>query len=91
MIEKIQVYSDQNIVDLALQEHGSVEGLVALAKRNGLAVDEDPAIGGTIEIESTEIVNAQTKQFFKTNNYIVTTGRNYLAGIFDETFDETFD
>lgn len=79
MIEKVKVYSDQNIVDLALQEHGSIEGLVSFAKRNGLAVDQDPAVGIEVEIESTEIINTQTRQFFKNSNYVVTTGRNYMV------------
>lgn len=90
MIEKVKVGSDQNIVDLAIQEYGSVEGLVAFAERNGLGVDRDPETGALVEVETSEVVVATTREFYKNQNIVVTTGKVY-DNIFDETFDETFE
>jgi hypothetical protein len=93
MIDKVKVHSDQNIVDLSLQEYGSIEGHVAFCKRNGLAVDADP-VGSELEVETDEVVNTGVRTFYKNNNHVVATGKvNNIpfGGIFDETFDETFE
>jgi hypothetical protein len=92
MIENVKVYKDQNIVDLALQEYGSIEGLVAFAERNGLALDEDPAIDAVLEIETAEVVNNDVRQFYKKQNYIVATGRESGGdGIWDDTWDDSWE
>lgn len=74
MIENVKVYKDQNVVDLALQEYGSVEGLIKLSKRNDLDIDEDPAPGNIIKIETTEVVMADVRTFYKNKNFKVSTG-----------------
>lgn len=73
MIEKVKVSQGQNIVDLAIQEYGSIEGLLALARRNGLAIDGDPDVGSEVDTETTEVVNSTNRTFFKGNK--VSTGR----------------
>lgn len=94
MIEKVKVYSDQNIVDLAIQEHGSIDGFVAFAKRNGLAVDANPVTDSILEVESSEVTNTTARTFYKNNNLVIATARvnnTPYPSIFDKTFDETFE
>lgn len=95
MITKVNVYRDQNIVDLSLQEYGSIEGIVEFAKQNGLSVDGDPVVNTLVDIDSEDIVSTSNRTFYKTLDYLVASGRDYTSseggGIFDESFDETFE
>jgi len=79
MIEKSTVMSDQNIVDLALQEMGSVEGLILFAKRNGVAVDQDPAVDSVVDVETTEVTNLTNRTFYKSKRIRVSTGRTVIV------------
>jgi len=90
MIEKVKVLSDQNIVDLALQEYGSVEGLVSFAKRNSIAIDADPDIDSQLDVETLDVVKTDVREHYIRLNYSVATGR-IDDGIFDDTFDDTFE
>jgi hypothetical protein len=95
MINKVKVYEDQNIVDLAIQEYGSIEGLINLARGNNLAVDADMPTDVLLKVDDTEAKNLTTRLFFKNNKYVVATGREDDDGdddgIFDDTFDDTFE
>jgi hypothetical protein len=91
MIEKIKVYKDQNIVDMAIQEYGSIEGLVKLARRNGLTADGNPSTEELLQVDTGEVVNIGTKTFYRNLNYKVSTGIVEDGGTFDDTFDESFD
>ena len=75
--EVVVVLDNQNIVDLALQHYGAVEGLIAFAKRNDVAVDEDPDIDSIVLLATSEVKNDNVKSFYKTNGLIVATGRDY--------------
>lgn len=71
--EKIIAYSGQNIVDLALQETGSVEGLIAFLRANALAPISDPIVGQQIKSISADIVNDEVRSFYRSLNYKVNT------------------
>jgi hypothetical protein len=91
MIEKIKIKNDQNIVDLAIQEYGSIEGLVKLARGNNLNVDGDTSNITPLLVETAEVVVPSTRTFYKNLNYIVATGQiPDEQGTFDESFDESF-
>lgn len=71
----IQVTDGQCLMDIAIQEYGSVEALFDLAKDNGLEVDDDITAGQVLQIRDTlpdtadpDIVEYFTKMGFKVNS-----------------------
>lgn len=68
------VESDQNIVDLALQEMGSIEGLVSLLRENGIGFSNEPAAGVIINVKTADIVNLDVREFYRGRSYKVNTG-----------------
>lgn len=52
---KIEVKNRQCLVDIALQECGSVEAVFAIAERNGLAITDDLAVGQILTFEPSDI------------------------------------
>lgn len=72
--EKVLVNSGQNLVDLALQETGSVEGYVAFLRGNGFDPLADPGAGTELKALSADVVNAEVRQFYKAQRYSVNTG-----------------
>jgi hypothetical protein len=68
------VQPDQNIVDLALQESGSVEGLIAFMKNNGYAPNDDPTIGSVVVTPGGDIVDQDVRDFYKGIEWTVSTG-----------------
>lgn len=70
----VQVNSGQNLVDLALQETGSVEGFVAFLKGNNFDPQDDPVAGTELKALSTDVVNAEVRDFYRTQGYKVNTG-----------------
>lgn len=90
MIEKVKVTNDQNIVDVAVQEYGSIDGLVSLVKLNGIEIDTEFSVDAELNIETVDVKNASTRIFYKNRNYKVATGKVH-ARIFDITLDSTFE
>lgn len=85
------VNNGQNGVDLAIQEMGSIEGMVALLRQNNLSVNSDPAVGTVLDVAADDIVDARNRTFFKDRK--VNTGiyvGDISIGIFDFTFDLTY-
>lgn len=86
-----QVNNGQNVVDLAIQEMGHIEGLVALLRQNGLSVNDDPETGMELDVIAEEVVDNNNRKFFrdrKVNTGFVDT--EILAMIFQSTFPPTF-
>lgn len=91
MIEKVTVKRDQNLADLVIQEMGSIDGFTAFCKRNALAVDADPVTDSVLDVETTEVTNATTRAFFKSNERTLASERVDNVAYPDEVFDEGFD
>jgi hypothetical protein len=98
MIAKVKALREQNILDIAIQEYGSVEGLINVAKLNDLDVDADELGGLTLKIDTDHIIVPGTRTYFKNRSYTVTTGGQSMdvdldgdTDIFDDTFDDTFE
>lgn len=70
----VLVNSGQNLVDLALQETGSVEGFVAFLRANGFDAQDDPATGTELKALSADVVNAEVRDFYLSQGYKVNTG-----------------
>jgi len=64
-MRKVDKYSGLSLVDIATQEHGGIDGIVALAKLNGLNIDATLAAPSTITIdeEVENVVRSLPKLF----------------------------
>lgn len=88
-MKNIVISENQNIIDVAMQEYGSLEGLLTFARLNGLALDEDLVSGTNLIVDEAEIVNKQLQSLFE--NRRVNTGTELIeTGIFDDTYNDTF-
>ena len=72
-VEEI-IWSGQNFIDLALQELGSIEGLVNLLNDNGFDFDEDPAAGNPVKVLLSSVVDGEVRSYYRSLNYKVNTG-----------------
>lgn len=93
--ERVTVNNGQNLVDLALQETGSVEGFVAFLRANEFSPADDPEAGVELKTLTADVKNAEVRNYYKALAYVVNTGDAAGAsapeGIFDFTFDFTFE
>ena len=94
-MKKIIVCEGQNILDICIQEYGSVEALVQLAIDNDLRIDADLTAGQELVINSDHILNTRLVDFFIKEGEKINTGSyedvtDDEGGIFDNTFDNTF-
>lgn len=78
---KVLVNSGQNLVDLALQETGSVEGYVGFLRGNGFDPLDDPAAGTEVKALSADVVNAEVRDFYKAQGYKVNTSENAAPAV----------
>ena len=76
MAKDVTIANRQNIIDIALQEYGSVEAVFDLLDDNPqlLSLNEVLEVGSVISIDESKIVNPEIVQFFKDNNIKPTTG-----------------
>jgi hypothetical protein len=88
---RIVINSGQNIVDLAIQEAGGIEGIVSLCEVNGVAIDDNLVAGAELKTKGVTIANQSVRQFYRSRH--VNTGYEdaEAEGIFDYTFDYTFE
>lgn len=70
----VLVNNGQNLVDLAIQEMGSVEGYVAFLKGNGFDPLDDPAAGTELKALTADVVDAEVRDFYRAQGYKVNTG-----------------
>lgn len=96
-MQEVKTYENQNMVDLALQEYGSVSAIIDLARDNEISIDADIEAGETYAIDETKIVDLRMVKFLKSNNKPIVTGQYVQVadanfdGYFDGTFDLTFE
>jgi len=73
-VQDTVVDSDQNIIDLALQETGDIAGLVALLKENGIGLEDEPVTGAVINVNTNDIANLDVVQYYRALRHKVNTG-----------------
>lgn len=79
-----QARSQQSLIDLAIQEYGSIEGLIDLAIRNGKSITDLLTIGESLQIGSP--TNAEAAKFYADRKIKVATGAESISTTdFDET------
>ena len=75
---------NQSLIDIALQEYGSLEGLVSLAHSNNIGITDLLTIGE--ELTTGEAVNTEVVQFYKDLKYKVAVGAEMISTLeYDET------
>lgn len=89
---KVVVLAGQTLADIALQVYGSVEGVFVLAQENGLEVTDTLLPGQELEYQPENVLNKGVTQYYATERIYPATSfdRNISEGVFDETFDLTF-
>ncbi|MBO5428055.1 MAG: LysM domain-containing protein [Prevotella sp.] len=88
-----QIIKDgQSLADVAVQEFGSWEAMIAIARQNGISMTEIPAVG--TELTMPDRVWNRTMQLYCRNNDVVPATANDQSGvrlkIFTSEFTEQF-
>lgn len=79
----------QNMFDIALIGSGSAEDAYAIAYANGKSISDHINEGDSITVSS--ITNQRTVEYFKIQRPLPATCDITAEGIFDNTFDNTFE
>ena len=73
---RITVHSGQSIVDLAIQEMGSIEGLVSILSTNGFSPNITLIDGANVAIDLSSVHKISVRDYFKATSYFVNTGHS---------------
>lgn len=74
-----QVFKGQNIVDLALQEYGSFEGLANLLMLNNVSASFLPTTGQTLKFDRSLVTDRRIKRVYNEESVIVNTNTEAIA------------
>ena len=92
-VSEASVLAGHTLVDLALQEYGSVESLFTLAEDNNIALNATPTVGAKLKVYESKVVNAKVRDFFRRQDKKITTGTvgaNPPLGIGDMIIEQDF-
>jgi hypothetical protein len=85
--------SGQTIMDVALQETGSIDGVLDIMELNGLALDEHFGPGN--DVETPEPKAPRIVEYYRTRGIEIATGDgnelNYPGGSFNDDWHIDFD
>lgn len=89
---KVRVLSNQTLTDIAIQVYGSAEGVFFLAQENGLSVTDDLTPGQLLVLSPNPLADKKIVQYYADNGICPATSAGEISdnGIFDKTFDSTF-
>jgi len=88
----MKVLAGQSIFDLAIQHCGAIEAAFQIALKNNIGLTDELTVGA--ELASTEIVNRDVVNYYARRGLqpaTEITNNDLLSGIFDDTFDDTFE
>lgn len=60
----MQINSNQNLLDVAIQESGTVESVFELAKNNGISITKNFQVGAMLD-NTTDKKNKEVLEFYK--------------------------
>ena len=89
---KQTVKDGQTLADVAIQEYGSWEAMIAISRENGISMTEVPNAGTELTMPDANW-NRTMQNYCKSNDVSPATARdhgNVRLSIFDEEFNETF-
>ncbi len=76
-MSKVVVIQDQTLFDIAIQEYGSVEGVIQLAVDNDISITEVLSPGMALDI-SVEPIDVDIVSYYKAHGLKPATGRSEL-------------
>lgn len=92
---KINVNQGQNLLDVTLQEYGSIEGVINLVFDNELTLNDTLIGGQELTIDESKTVTPDVVQYFVSQKIKVNTGElppvEEELRIFDDSFDASFE
>jgi hypothetical protein len=94
---EITASNNQSLFDIALQVYGDATGAFQLALDNDLSITADLTPGQTLKYDPVNVINRQVVEYYQINNIKPATALTEESstpedrGIFDETFDKTFE
>ena len=89
---KTTVKDGQTLADVAIQEYGSWEAMIAISRENGISMTEVPNAGTELTMPDATW-NRTMQNFCRNNDVSPATARdqgNVSLRIFDKEFNETF-
>jgi len=90
---EIIAQNNQSLLDIALQVSGSAEDAFNLASENGLSITDNLTVGQALRFTETPS-NRRVVDYYQSNSIFPATATTDIAelnGIFDITFDTTFE
>jgi hypothetical protein len=92
-MEQIVVYEGQNLVDIAIQEYGSLEGVWQLVMDNPniRGIDYQLKAGEILQIDETKKIREDITDYFEKRNIKLNTGDDFFFfAEFSDDFNEDF-
>ena len=89
---KQTVKDGQTLSDIAIQEFGSWEAVVAIAYQNGKSITDVPEVGAELAMPDS-VWNRTMQNYCKNNDVCPATARSHAGsamGIFTEQFTQAF-
>jgi hypothetical protein len=92
-MKQVVAKKEQSLTDVVIQHYGSIEAMIELLRDNGFDMSKSFEISETISVNESlsfkpEVVNYYNRK--KTDIATVSSNDNF-SGIFDDTFDDTFE
>lgn len=88
-MNNVQVLNRQSLIDIALQETGTIEAAFDIAFANGLSVT-DYVPGTVLVIPDNVVINEQILKYYKTNNIQPATFIGEVTSISNLYVDEDY-
>jgi hypothetical protein len=93
MTKEIVVYEGQNLVDIAIQEYGSLEGVWQLLMDNPFmrSIDYILQAGDKLKIDTTKIIRKDITDYLAKRKININTGEDFLFfAEFNDDFNEDY-
>ena len=87
----MKVLAGQSLFDIAVQHCGAVEAVIQLAVQNDISITDRLAVGS--ELTAIAIINRDVFNYYARRGLQPATditNKSLTGGIFDDTFDDTF-
>lgn len=97
MIKATTITDGQSLLDVAIQELGTIAAVFDLAAANGLAITDPLTPGQVLSVPSASAALPQLAAYFRQRGQRINTGNDSAsevptrpAGIFDDTYADPF-
>lgn len=88
---KVTVLSGQSLADIAIQVYGSMEAVFTLALENGISVTDDLEPGQILFFSDENMPDKGIARHYAVNKIFPATSFAAGMGVFDNSFDFTFE